>query len=138
MKTVIFAFLGLFAAVSTAACSGAPSGDGSSSDTSDELRSTGECGGFVAHPKTCRAGYECIANKNNPDAPGHCEKMTYCVIDCAVGTHFVQENGECKCVPDDPAPTCATITCRAGYYCCSGVSTGAPDHCIPGNEMCPL
>jgi hypothetical protein len=116
-------------ALSLAACSGAPGEDNGSTDsTSDEL-STKECGGFVAHPKHCKAGYTCIANRGNPDLPGTCEK-NLCVIDCAQGEHFVQDDQGCRCEPD-ATKTCADTVCWIGSHCeMKGTNGNAAPVCI--------
>jgi hypothetical protein len=112
---------GMLFVISVAACSGA-SDSSSPSPTSDELNSTKECGGFVAHPKHCKAGYTCVPSKINPDLPGTCERTKYCVIDCAVGTHFVQDDNGCRCEPD-ATPTCAQHggTCMSPTACDNAV-----------------
>jgi hypothetical protein len=79
--------------------SGDPSNDDSASSTADDLKSGQQCGGFVAHPKSCPSGYECIGS-GIPDMPGHCRKEKACVEDalCETSEHF--DTKECRCVPN--------------------------------------
>jgi hypothetical protein len=138
----ILGFASLFVgAFPLQACSGAPGEDPSTDSTSDELR-TKECGGFVLHPKQCKSGYTCVANKTNPDLPGTCEKTKYCVILCVQGEHFVQDDTGCHCEPD-ATPTCAEGggTCMSGTACDNNVADhdghcdGTPGLCS-GTKVC--
>jgi hypothetical protein len=128
-------------ALSLAACSGAPGDEPSTDQSSDEL-TTKECGGFVAHPKQCKAGYTCIANKHNPDLPGTCEKdqaepKTCADTVCWIGSHCEMKGlngGDAVpvCISNATnGPTCVTLTCETGYHCEEkGINGGVIAACI--------
>ena len=103
MKNTLLGFAVAFFSLSMFAIgcgsSGDPNNDSSASSTADDLRSGQKCGGFVAHPKSCPSGYECIAS-GVPDMPGHCRKEKACVEDalCETSEHF--DSKECRCVPN--------------------------------------
>ena len=132
MKLSSFAALTVVA-LGIAACSGADPSESSTDSTTEDL--TGKsCGGFVAHPKSCPAGYSCIANAHIPDLPGHCVKNG-CVqnVICAINAHF--DHATCKCEPNQCVQNviCATnqqfdhSTCKCVPHILNGVMVN-PNH----------
>ena len=122
------------------------------------------CGGIAAIQ--CPTGYFCKPGGSFPDASGTCAKQApgclkdvcsdeencdntggqwldddpnpqglYC--DCPAGKIWTSGKG---CVADEPVPTCLTLTCKAGYHCCSGPATRTPHpaSCQPNGTLCPL
>src|SRR5438552_3549508 len=54
--------------------SAAQSTEASSDEAITSSGAGGACGGFVAHPKKCAEGLECIAT-GHPDLPGTCQAL---------------------------------------------------------------
>jgi hypothetical protein len=128
-----FTIVGLVLTSSIVAFGCSASTDQTDSTDSEDLKGQ-ECGGFVANPKSCPSGYECIADGSHPDAPGHCkkEKSSGCTqnVICAISEHF--DTSECKCVENNhEGPTCVTLTCESGYHCEEkGINGGEVATCI--------
>jgi hypothetical protein len=100
VKTFLVSCAFVLSMLAIGCSAGDQSNDESASSTAaDDLKSGQQCGGFVAHPKSCPSGYECIAS-GIPDMPGHCHKEKACVEDalCETSEHF--DTKECRCVPN--------------------------------------
>jgi hypothetical protein len=128
----IFTISGFVLVSSIIAVGCAASTDQTEDNTASEDLKGQECGGFVANPKSCPSGYECIADSKTPDLPGHCKKeKSGCVqnVVCAISEHF--DSSSCKCVPNNDGPTCLTLTCASGYHCEEkGINGGDVAVCI--------
>jgi hypothetical protein len=116
-KVLGFAAFTLTAAFFAFGCAASTDQTGTDDGTSSEDLKGQECGGFVANPKTCPKGYECIAG-SIPDLPGHCKKEKGGGSSSGGST-------------TNDGPTCVTLTCEQGYHCEEkGINGGDVATCI--------
>ncbi len=131
MTTKLFSFA--FLALALAACAAETSSEDTSTaaDQGEELKGV-TCGGIAG--LACPSGYHCVipqSQQHMPDAAGRCRKGTTCIqnVMCAINSHF--DTSKCECVPNDPGPTCLTLTCAQGTHCeMKGINGGSIAVCI--------
>jgi hypothetical protein len=133
---------------------------GNNPDASGKCQKAAVCGGIAG--LKCPAGSSCVYTTKFPDATGYCAKGKCLLATCSdeencdnTGGMWLDDDPNpqglfCNC-PDgtvwtagkgcEKVPTCATLTCSAGYHCCSGpamLHKTSPATCQKDGQLCPL